>query len=131
MWYRWFYKAPLFMLLAGVLIILLGYIVMLLWNELVPTLFNGPVLTFWQSVGFLILMKILFHNHHLGRWHGHGWHPSYHRHWKQRFEARLAAMSPDEKEKFKEEWSKRCNPRYWDNCCMTEEKEKPADEKKE
>jgi hypothetical protein len=128
---RWFYRAPLFLIIGGALILLIGYIVMLLWNALVPALFHGPLLTFWQAVGVLVLLKILFHNHRFGRWHGHGWHPSYHRHWKHRFEAKLASMNPEEREKFKEEWSKRCNPRYWDHCCSTDEHEHAEHEKKE
>lgn len=30
-----------------------------LWNWLVPELFNGPVLTFWQTAGLFLLSKIL------------------------------------------------------------------------
>lgn len=30
-----------------------------LWNWLIPTLFNGPALTFWQTVGIFFLSKIL------------------------------------------------------------------------
>ncbi len=30
-----------------------------LWNWLIPELFNGPVLTFWQTVGIFFLSKIL------------------------------------------------------------------------
>lgn len=32
---------------------------MCLWNALVPTLFNGPVVTFWQTAGLFLLSKIL------------------------------------------------------------------------
>jgi len=32
---------------------------MSLWNHLVPTLFNGPVLTYWQTAGLFLLSKIL------------------------------------------------------------------------
>ena len=35
-------------------------LVMWLWNALIPQLFNGPVLTYWQTFGLLILSKILF-----------------------------------------------------------------------
>ena len=35
------------------------WLVMLLWNSLIPVLFNGPILTYWQSAGMLILSKIL------------------------------------------------------------------------
>jgi hypothetical protein len=30
-----------------------------LWNWLVPVLFNGPELTFWQTAGLFLLSKIL------------------------------------------------------------------------
>lgn len=30
-----------------------------LWNWLVPELFNGPVLTYWQTAGLFLLSKIL------------------------------------------------------------------------
>lgn len=30
-----------------------------LWNWLIPDLFNGPELSFWQTVGLFILSKIL------------------------------------------------------------------------
>ena len=33
---------------------------MWLWNWLIPELFNGPVLTYWQTLGLLVLSKILF-----------------------------------------------------------------------
>lgn len=30
-----------------------------LWNWLIPDLFNGPELSFWQTVGLFVLSKIL------------------------------------------------------------------------
>ncbi len=36
------------------------FVVMWLWNWLVPELFNGPVLGYWQTLGLLVLSKILF-----------------------------------------------------------------------
>lgn len=35
------------------------YVVMCLWNSLIPLLFHGPVLTFWQTAGLFLLSKIL------------------------------------------------------------------------
>lgn len=35
-------------------------VVMLLWNALVPDLFKGPELGYWQTLGLLVLSKILF-----------------------------------------------------------------------
>jgi len=49
---------------AGTLIILVmiaifGVAVMLLWNALLPGLFELPVLNYWQAVGILLLVRIL------------------------------------------------------------------------
>jgi hypothetical protein len=33
---------------------------MWLWNALIPELFNGPELAYWQTLGLLVLSKILF-----------------------------------------------------------------------
>jgi hypothetical protein len=131
MWYRWFYKAPLFLILGGAFAILVGYVVMLLWNALIPMLFHGPVLTFWQAVGMLVLLKILFHNHRVGSWHSHGWHPSYHKQWKERLHSKMASMTPEDKARFKDEWHRRCSPRYWDHFHSEERNGQPGDEKKE
>ncbi|MGB0390191.1 MAG: hypothetical protein ACPGD5_01390 [Salibacteraceae bacterium] len=42
------------------LAILFGYIIMSLWNWLMPELFDLPIITYWQAVGLFILAKILF-----------------------------------------------------------------------
>ena len=36
------------------------FAVMWLWNWLVPEVFNGPILSYWQTLGLLVLTKILF-----------------------------------------------------------------------
>jgi hypothetical protein len=81
---------------------LLGFVTMSLWNALVPELFHGPVITFWQAIGLFILSKILFHGWGHGRW-GHRWK---HDRWKQRLEMKLGAMEPEEREKFKKRWER-------------------------
>jgi len=95
------------MKMAGFLVVgtlLLGLAVMLLWNALIPDAFQGPVLTFWQSVGLLVLSHILLRG--WGRWrYSNGWRQE---RWKHRFEEKLAGMSPEEQEKFKQEWRRRC-----------------------
>jgi hypothetical protein len=35
------------------------FLTMSLWNALIPQLFHGPVLTFWQTAGLFLLSKIL------------------------------------------------------------------------
>jgi hypothetical protein len=46
---------------------LFGYVVMLLWNWLMPMLFGITTVSFWQAVGIIILAKLLF-----GGFGGHG-----------------------------------------------------------
>lgn len=50
---------------AGMGILVIGgitlavFITMSLWNCLIPLLFHGPVITFWQTTGLIVLSKIL------------------------------------------------------------------------
>jgi hypothetical protein len=44
--------------IAG-LAILFGFIIMWLWNWLMPEIFGLTTLTYWQAVGIFILLKIL------------------------------------------------------------------------
>lgn len=48
-----------FGILGAGFIVLVVFGVMALWNWLIPDLFNGPVLTFWQTAGLFLLSKIL------------------------------------------------------------------------
>lgn len=41
------------------LAILFGFVIMWLWNWLMPTLFGFTMITYWQAVGLFILLKIL------------------------------------------------------------------------
>ena len=69
-------------------IIAVGLITMQLWNWLIPTLFSGPVITYWQAIGLLVLSKILFSGGHGGRRH----HSSSHNHpWKSRLRKKMEA----------------------------------------
>ncbi|MBX9782718.1 MAG: hypothetical protein K2X48_05405 [Chitinophagaceae bacterium] len=100
---KWMFFAPPVFLGA---VLLFGWIVMLLWNNiLVPSLHIGA-LNFWQGVGLLILSRILFGS--FGRGGGR---------WKQRggpssaFRQKWMNMSEEEKTKFREEWKSRCEKR--------------------
>jgi hypothetical protein len=54
-----FLKYPGFAILGIGFVTLVVFIVMYLWNWLIPVLFHGPVLTFWQTAGIFLLSKIL------------------------------------------------------------------------
>ncbi len=44
----------------ALLALIFGYVVMLLWNWLMPGIFGLGVVTFWQAVGIVVLAKLLF-----------------------------------------------------------------------
>lgn len=69
-----------------------GWVVMALWNWLLPSLFGWKLLGFWQALGLLALSRILFGN--WGGHHGHGWKERHE--WKQNF-------TPEERERFRQE----------------------------
>lgn len=101
---RKFKKILLMILIIPIVIIAFVFIVMNLWNWLIPDLFNGPVLSFWQAFGLIILSKILFGGFRGGKSHKH------HRGecdsgWKKRFKE----MSPEERIAFKEKWRNKWN----------------------
>ena len=39
---------------------LFGLVIMLLWNELMPHLFDVPLITYWQAFGLALLGRLLF-----------------------------------------------------------------------
>lgn len=56
-----------------------------LWNWLVPELFNGPDLTYWQTAGLFLLSKILLTGIAPGSKHGGGreWKREWKKEWKK------------------------------------------------
>lgn len=85
----------------------MSFAVMLLWNELIPALFHGPALNFWQAAGLLVLSHILFRGF---RPHHHGWQREI---WHKRMEEKLASMTPEERKKFKSQFGRhRCGGRH-------------------
>lgn len=77
----------------------LGFIVMALWNALMPDIFALRPISFWQALGLLVLSKILF-----GGFRPGGGHPG----WRRRMRERWERMTPEEREKFKQ--GMRCGP---------------------
>jgi hypothetical protein len=89
-----------FVLFAALFIVVAGFVVMRLWNWLLPSLFAFHPITFWQAVGILILSKILFGGFRGG--------PGRHLHWRQRMMERWERMTPEERERFREGMRGRC-----------------------
>jgi len=49
-----------FLGMVAIVVVLLGYPLMLLWNWLMPVIFDLPEITFWQAIGLNLLSTILF-----------------------------------------------------------------------
>jgi hypothetical protein len=99
-------KFPLLAVLFVVLLAGLGFVVMGLWNWLMPSLFGLKLITYWQAAGLLILSKILF-----GGFRGSGGRGGRRLHsmrgrWRQR--------TPEEREQFRQDlracWSRMASP---------------------
>lgn len=75
-----------------------------LWNWLVPALFAGPLITFWQTAGLLLLSKIILWP--IGK--GRSCHSQHRGPWKFYWKEKWANMTPEERErlkqKMKEKW---------------------------
>ena len=55
----WVKKIVGFIIFAIAMLAMLAYVVMLLWNNVVTGIFSVVAITYWQSLGLLILCKIL------------------------------------------------------------------------
>ena len=92
-----------FICIAALFTVVLGTVVMLLWNAILPEAIGAKPLTFWKAIGLLILTRILFGGFRLGgpprRWKG-----SKRKHWREKW----MDMSEEEKAMFKEKWKQRC-----------------------
>jgi hypothetical protein len=63
-------------IIAAVFALAFGWLVMLLWNWLMPTIFHLGVIGYWQAFGIVILAKLIFggmgSGRHWGPKHGPG-----------------------------------------------------------
>lgn len=89
-----------FALLAVVFFTVFTFVIMRLWNWLMPELFGLHMITFWQALGLLVLSKILFGGFRGG--------PHRHWSWRRRMAARWEHMTPEEREKFRQSMRGRC-----------------------
>lgn len=101
-------------------VVISGYAVMYLWNWLIPVLFGVThLITFWESIGLIILCKILFGSFSRRPYHGHRYCGRGRFFHNPKWKEKLAQMSPEEREKIKEEWKKHCG--VSDNTAEKEE----------
>ena len=84
---------PLFVVGATLFVALFSYVVMRLWNWLMPELFGWHQIDLWQALGILVLSKILF-----GGFSGGSGRSGYSRYRRMR---RWEEMTPEERERFR------------------------------
>lgn len=70
-----------------------GYVIMSLWNAVLPAVAGLHAISFLQALGLLVLSRILF-----GGQRGRGYHG---RHWRARMHERWQQMTPEERERFR------------------------------
>ena len=90
---RWWLRGLGFLVAAVAFVAAASFVVMMLWNALVPSLFAGPTIQFWQALGLLVLSRILF-----GGFRGRGGRGWRHSGWRGRW----ARMSEEERERVRE-----------------------------
>jgi hypothetical protein len=96
----WIKRAIFFPIAIAAGIFIFGWVVMQLWNGILPAVLGVHIITFWQALGILVLSKILF-----GGFHGCHCRPRSHHGspWSDKWKN----MNPDEREKIKAEWDER------------------------
>jgi hypothetical protein len=97
---HWILRILKFVLFAALFVGVFSFIVMSLWNWLMPALFGWRMISYWQAMGILILSKIL-----LGGFRGQA---GRHWYWRRRMLERWEQMTPEEREKFREGIRGRC-----------------------
>jgi hypothetical protein len=95
---RWVWKGLAFAGFAIIALAVLSWVVMLLWNALLPSLFGVRPLHYLQAVGLLVLSRVL-----LGGLRGHHG-PWRHRGWRERWES----LTPQERERLREKYARHC-----------------------
>lgn len=81
--------------------VVFALVTMELWNWLIPAIFGLRAITFAQAIGLVLLSKILFGGLH-APWAGR-------RRWREQMQERWAQMTPQERERFRQGMSGRCD----------------------
>lgn len=102
----WLLRGLRFCFFAALFVTAAGFVTQALWNWLMPALFRLPSITLSQTFGLLLLSRILFGGFRGGGRPG-GWARK-RREWQQRMAGRLEHLSPEAREKFRQQMRSRC-----------------------
>lgn len=100
----WLLRGLRFFFFATLFIAIAGFATQALWNWLMPELFRLPAITLGQTYGLLLLSRILFGGFRDGR---PGTWARKRREWKQRIAGRMEHLSPEAREKFRQQMQSR------------------------
>jgi hypothetical protein len=95
----WIFRGIRFVLFAALAVAILGFVVMSLWNWLIPSLTGWHTLGFGQALVLLVLCRILF-----GGFRGRGA-------WAYHGARRWAQLSPEERDRIGAQIRSRCGRR--------------------
>ena len=93
-------RKPLFLLIPITIFFGIGFVTMVLWNFLIPSLFGLKSITYFQALGLFLLSRILFGSFGFGNKK-----PPFA---NAKFKENMINMTDEERQKFKEEWKNRC-----------------------
>ena len=102
----WLLRGLRFLLFAALFLTVAVFVTQALWNWLVPELFHGPAINVGQTIGLLVLSRILFGGFRGG---GAGSWAQRRKAWQQRMAGRLEHLSPEAREKFRQQMQSRCS----------------------
>lgn len=97
----------IFFVLAAIIVFttVIGTIVMLLWNAIIPNILNTRPIRFWEAIGLLCLVRLLTGGFRGGRM-GKKMRGKK-RVWKEKW----INMTEEERAEFKNRWKERCGRR--------------------
>ena len=90
---HWILRGLKFLLFVALAATVFSFVVMWLWNWLVPAIFGLHAISFWQALGLLVLSKILFS--------GFRGRPGYPGASRMGLIQRWEQMTPEERDKFR------------------------------
>lgn len=103
--WQWIVKGLFF---GALFVLAFVYGTMWLWNHLAVTKFGAPELNFGETLGLMVLGRLITGGFKGGHWgQKHEW-----KHKGMMMRAKWNKMTPEEREEYKRKW-RECGPGYW------------------
>lgn len=97
-------KGLFFLAMVALFFLILGNVIMYLWNEILAEVTGFKTINFWQAIGLFVLFRILFGGFRFGgSGRAHRWRKS-----RKAWKGKWMEMSEEERAEFKSKWRERC-----------------------